>query len=111
MLHMVADEAMRRGESFGVLLVDLEGQYKMTIEHAHRCFDMYGDYIRRFWVCLPLHLRNAVSVYAPHWLCWDDETPEAWIREPPGCGITEHDYFPFFGKGMEFEEFVPEFGE
>jgi predicted phosphoadenosine phosphosulfate sulfurtransferase len=32
------------------------------------------------------------------------------VREYPACAITAEDYFPFFRRGMEFEEFVPEFG-
>jgi predicted phosphoadenosine phosphosulfate sulfurtransferase len=111
MLHLVADEAIKRGRKFGVLLVDLEGQYQLTIEHALNCVDMYKDHIDLHWVCLPLHLRNAVSVYQPFWKCWDSEVKEAWIRNPPDCAITDPEYYPFFTDGMEFEEFVPLFGE
>jgi len=111
MLHLVADEAIKRGREFGVLLVDLEGQYKLTIDHALNCVGMYKDYIDLHWVCLPLHLRNAVSVYQPFWKCWDEKAKEAWIREPPECAIADPEYYPFFVDGMEFEEFVPKFGE
>ena len=81
MLHLVADEARKRGRKIGILLIDLEGQYKTTIEHAEKCFDMYADIAIPYWVCLPLHLRNAVSVYETHWICWDKEKHEAWIRD------------------------------
>lgn len=111
MLHLVADEARQRGRRFGVLLVDLEGQYKLTIDHALACVEMYLDVIELHWVCLPIHLRNAVSVYEPFWLCWDPENREGWIREPPPCAVTDESVYPFFRRGMEFEEFVPEFGE
>jgi predicted phosphoadenosine phosphosulfate sulfurtransferase len=47
MLHLVADEARRRGRSFGVLLVDLEGQYRLTIEHAEACLAEYADVAER----------------------------------------------------------------
>ena len=63
MLHIVADEAKKRGVKFGLLIVDLEGQYKLTIEHIYATIDEYKDLIDLYWVCLPLHLRNAVSVY------------------------------------------------
>lgn len=33
MIHLVADEARSRGQKFAVLIVDLEGQYEMTINH------------------------------------------------------------------------------
>lgn len=111
MLHMVLDEAIKRNRKVGVLLVDLEGQYKLTIDHAKECFKEYKKNIELYWVCLPIHLRNAVSVYEPHWICWDKDVKEAWIREPPKEGIIDENFFPFFVKGMEFEEFVPEFGE
>ena len=110
MLHLLADEAIRRNRKFGLLLVDLEGQYKLTIEHALKCVDMYKDCIDLHWVCLPIHLRNAVSVYQPFWKCWDPEAKEAWIRKPPKEAVTDPDFYPFFSDGMEFEEFVPEFG-
>lgn len=111
MFHIVADEAKKRNVKFGLLIVDLEGQYKFTIEHLKAMIEEYKDLIDLYWVCLPLHLRNAVSVYEPFWLCWDDEQKENWIREQPKEAITDFNYFPFFRKGMEFEEFVPEFGE
>lgn len=111
MLHILGDEARKRGVKVGVLMVDLEGQYKMTIEHAEKCLKMYEDVFEVYWVCLPLHLRNAVSVYEPFWKCWDAEARDAWIRTPPKYAITDHNYFDFFFDGMEFEEFVPLFGE
>lgn len=112
MLHLVAAEARRRSRRFGLLLIDLEGQYKLTIDHAERCFAEYADCIEPYWVALPIALRNAVSVFEPKWLCWDRAKEDAWIRTPPRVAITEKSCpFPFFRAGMEFEEFVPEFGE
>ena len=111
MLHLVCQEAIKRNVKIGLLIVDLEGQYKLTIEHIEACIENYKDNIDLFWVCLPLHLRNAVSVYEPFWLCWDDERESDWIRPLPKKSISDLNYFPFFRKGMEFEEFVPEFGE
>lgn len=111
MLHLVAAEAAKRQRKFGLLLIDLEGQYKLTIEHAETCFKLYADLVEPYWVSLPIALRNAVSVYEPKWLCWDPEKKEAWIRNPPEIAITDPAFFQFFSSGMEFEEFVPEFGE
>ncbi len=111
MLHLVMEEAVKRGRKVGVLLVDLEGMYKITIEHIQKCYDMYADNIEPYWVCLPLSLRNAVSVYQPRWMCWEPGKEQDWIRQPAPMSITDEDYFPFFRRGMEFEEFVPEFGK
>ena len=111
MLHLVAEEAIKRGVKFGVLIVDLEGQYKLTIEHIKIMAEKYKEVIELYWVCLPIALRNAVSVYEPKWICWDKERKDDWIRELPEDGISDEDYFDFFSKDMEFEEFVPLFGE
>lgn len=111
MLHLVMDEAIKRKRKIGVLFVDLEGQYKLTIDHIQNCYDMYSEYIEPYWCCLPIHLRNAVSVYETHWVCWEKSREDAWIRTPPEGSIVDENYFPFFRHGMEFEEFVPEFGE
>jgi predicted phosphoadenosine phosphosulfate sulfurtransferase len=110
MLHLVADEARKRGRKFGCLIVDLEAQYKLTMAHAAKCAEMYADCIELYWVCLPIHLRNAVSVYEPFWMCWDPDAKGAWVRELPEQAISDEQFFPFFRRGMEFEEFVPEFG-
>lgn len=115
MLHLVMDEAIKRGRKVGVLFVDLEGQYKLTIEHIQACYDLYSEHTEPYWVCLPLALRNAVSVYEPRWTCWEPDREADWIRQPPVLGITDHAYFDFFRyyppKPMEFEEFVPNFGD
>lgn len=111
MLHIVMDEAIKRNRKIGILIVDLEGQYKLTIDHMTECLEIYKENIELFWVCLPIHLRNAVSVFKPFWKCWDKEVKNDWIRPIPKLGISDEMFFPFFRNGMEFEEFVPEFGE
>ena len=110
MLHLIMDEIIKRDRKAGILFIDLEGQYKLTIKHVEYCFDMYKEHAEPFWVALPIHLRNAVSVYEPFWVCWEKESEDAWIRIPPDIAITDEGYFPFFRTGMEFEEFTPEFG-
>lgn len=108
MLHLVMDEAIKRDRKVGVLFVDLEGQYKLTIDHMNEMVNHYEKYIDLYWVALPIALRNAVSMYDPKWLCW--EPGKNWIRQPDNKSITDVNYFPFFRQGMEFEDFVPEFG-
>jgi predicted phosphoadenosine phosphosulfate sulfurtransferase len=111
MLYLVEDEARKRGQTFGVMLVDLEGQYKTTIEHAEKQLDRIADITEQYWCCLPIALRNAVSVYQPKWQCWEPGKEDSWIRPMPSRAISDENLFPFFTNDMEFEEFVPEFGE
>ena len=96
MLHMVMQEAIKRNRIVGVILIDLEGQYDITINHALKMKEMYKDNSEWFWICLPIHLRNAVSVYEPFWKCWDSEQKDIWIREMPKECISDINYFPFF---------------
>jgi predicted phosphoadenosine phosphosulfate sulfurtransferase len=111
MLHLVAEEAKKRQRKFGILFIDLEAQYKLTINHALELFEELKDYTEQYWIALPIHLRNAVSVYEPHWICWEQDKKDLWIRTPPDFAITDEKFFSFFKHGMEFEEFVPHFGQ
>lgn len=110
MLHLVMEEAQRRNRKIGLLLIDLEAQYKLTIDHALACFSRYQSCIDPFWVSLPIALRNAVSMFEPKWLCWDPERQADWVRTPPKSAIRDESAFPFFHRGMEFEEFIEHFG-
>jgi len=112
LLNLAVEVARERGRlPLDVLLVDLEAQYAHTIRYVERT--LARPEVRPHWVCLPLHLRNAVSQVQPHWLCWNPDKKDAWVRpmpEAPGV-VSSETHYPFFYRGMEFEDFVPEFGE
>ncbi len=113
LLNLCLDFMRKHGirRKLGVLIVDLEGQYDLTIQYITRMLDDNIDIIEPFWVCLPLNLRNSVSVYEPFWCCWEPGMEDRRIRPLPDHNgvISDQDYFPFFRYRMEFEEFVPEF--
>lgn len=111
MLHLVMDEAIRRGRRIGVLYIDFEAQYRHSIEHVRAMYEHYAAHIEPYWVALPIHLRNAVSAYEPHWVCWEPGREADWVRQPDPLSITGQGAFPFYRYAMEFEEFVPKFGE
>lgn len=106
MFHLVMEEAIRRNRKVGVLLIDLEAQYLLTIEHAKEMFALYRDHIELYWVCLPIKLRNSVSNYEPVWCAWDPARKDDWVRQPPKGAITDPATFDFFEPWMEFEEFI-----
>jgi hypothetical protein len=112
MLHLVMEEAIKRNRKVGVLLIDLEAQYKLTIEHAEVMFDLYKNNIELYWVCLPIKLRNSVSNYEPVWCAWQPEREKDWVRPMPKREgvISDHAHFDFFQPWMEFEEFIILFG-
>jgi predicted phosphoadenosine phosphosulfate sulfurtransferase len=111
MFHLVATEARKRNLKFAVMLMDLEAQYTATIDHVEEMFYIYKDCIEPYWICLPISLRNAASNFEPRWIPWDHERSADWVRGLPKYCISDESYFPFFSKGMEFEEFVPLFAE
>ena len=45
MTHLVLDEAIKRNRTVGLLIIDLEAQYKSTIEHIEEMVNMYQDNI------------------------------------------------------------------
>lgn len=72
MLHLCAEEARKRKRKFGVLFIDWECQYKLTIDHVSEMFARYADLIEPYWCCIPLRTVNAVSVFEPEWICWEE---------------------------------------
>jgi predicted phosphoadenosine phosphosulfate sulfurtransferase len=71
MLHLVMDEAKKRNMKIGVLFIDWEVQYKLTIDHVLAMFELYKENIIPYWVALPIKTECAISQYEPHWVCWD----------------------------------------
>ena len=104
MLHLTMSECIKRNRKIGVLFIDLECQFSITINHVKECFRMYKNYIEKHWVCVPLKLRNSVSVYEPNWICWDEN--KKWIREKENQST-----YPFHEHAMEFEDFTHQFGQ
>lgn len=111
LFELAAVEARRRGRRVGVLFVDLEAQYIHTIDYVHLMLARHADVADPYWVALPLNLRNAVSQFEPQWMCWEPGREAEWVRQPPSGAITDEAHFPFFKRRMEFEEFVPGFGD
>lgn len=117
MLHLVMDEAIKRGRKVGVLFVDLEAQYAMTIAFIEQMRQLYADHIEFFWSALPLALDNSPSMHQPMWCTWQPGREDIWVRQPPDDAITyeRREQFPFYRyheqRPMEFEDFVPLFGD
>lgn len=112
LLNLAIEVATEMGKlPVHALYIDFEAQYQHAIDYTYRMFNR--PEVHGYWVCLPIHLRNAVSQFQPHWLCWDESKRDAWVRDLPNhpSVISDVNYFPFFRVGMEFEEFVPEFAK
>ena len=115
MLNLVLEYMKQHNitQKVGILFIDLEGQYKVTINHIRNILRKNRNLLDIYWCCLPLNLRNSLSVFEPFWTPWDLDNADKWIRDYPKfpC-ITERNHsFGFFKKNMEFEEFIIKFGE
>lgn len=119
MLQLAAQKARKHGKKFSVLYIDLEAQYKATIDHIKELIEEVSDVIETwYWIAMPLSLRNAVSVIQPKWICWDEKDKHKWVRDMPvnekAFVINEHNFpkeWDWFERGMEFEDFILYFAE
>lgn len=112
MVQLAARKAREMGKKFSVLYIDFEAQYTATIDHIYTLIDEVSDVLERwYWCCLPMSLRNAVSVIQPKWICWDKKDKQKWVRDfPKSKWLITEDTMPkewtWFERGMEFEDFI-----
>jgi predicted phosphoadenosine phosphosulfate sulfurtransferase len=111
MFHLVMKEAIKRKRKVGVLFIDWECQFQLTIDHVDQMTDIYKDNIDLFWVALEIETCSACSSFEPLWRSWDEKKKELWTREKNPKSITSPHYFPFYYPGITFEEFVPLFAK
>lgn len=111
MLHLVMDEAIKRGVKVGVLFIDWECQFTVTIDHIRNMYRLYEAHIIPYWVAIPIRTWNGCSQYEPEWVAWDEDKTSLWVREKDPLSIHDGATFPFYFKNMMFEEFTPLFGQ
>jgi len=117
MVQLAAIVARKLKKKFDVLYIDLEAQYVATISHIEELRKSLDDVVGRFyWICLPLSLRNAVSVIQPKWICWDEKDRKKWVRDmPKNNDVVNEKKLPaewnWFERGMEFEDFILYFAD
>ena len=117
MVQLAVRKAREMNKKFSVLYVDLEAQYKATIDHVYELIGEVEDVLDTwYWVAMPLVLRNAVSIIQPKWICWNKKEKKKWVREMPDnkWGVNEDNCpkeWTWFHKGMEFQDFILYFAE
>lgn len=109
MTHLVMEEARKRGRTIGLLFIDWECQFTVTIRHARKMFDQYAANIEPFWVSVPMTTWNGCSQHEPEWTAWEDG--KQWVREKEDISIQQGSFFNFYQPNMMFEEFVPLFAQ
>ena len=111
MMHMVMDEAILRGRKIGVMFIDWECQFDLTVKHIEKMFNFYKENIDLYWIQLPMTTWNGCSMHQPEWTAWNENKKDLWIREKNKLAIRDKKFFPFYYEQMTFEEFTPLFSE
>ena len=103
----------REKRKLGILFLDLEGQYSATINFIREILLDNAEYLDVYWVCLPLNLRNSVSVFQPFWTCWDIDNRDKWVREYPdfpGVITEKNNPFRFSENRWSLKNLFPNLG-
>lgn len=109
MFHLVLDEAKKRNRKIGVLFIDWECQFEMTINHVEKLIRDNIEYLDVYWIALEIETNSSCSVYEPIWRSWDESKKELWTRQKNELSIQDEMFLPFYYKGITFEEFTPLF--
>lgn len=112
-LNLMIDEARKRKRKFGVMFIDVEASYEMTIEFVKTMIEENRDVIIPYWISLPMESPNSLSYLEPTWIWWDKEKEAIWVREIPEMEYViteENNPIDLYKKNMPFEEFVKIFG-
>lgn len=111
MLHLVMDEAIKRQRKVGVMFIDWECQFTLTIDHIRAMFQKYSEHIEPYWISVPIRTWNGCSMHEPEWVCWEEGKEALWVRGKDPMSIQDKNYFPFYYPNMLFEEFTPLFAK
>lgn len=92
----------------GVLHLDYEIQYGMTLDYVDRTFRENRDIMEVYRICVPFRVTTCTSMYQSYWRPWDEREQESWVRPIPAGAMTLHD-FPFYNSRMWDYDFQLEF--
>src|SRR5690554_2961906 len=112
LLNLCIDYIRTKGlnRKIGVFHIDYEAQYQMTTDHVLETMQKNLDIIEPYHICLPLRAHCATSMYQSHWVPWEKEKQDIWVRKLPEHCIHEDNHaFDFFRPGMWDYEFQEKF--
>lgn len=99
------------GRKIGVFHIDYEAQYQMTTDYVDEVFQQNKDIVDYYRVCLPISAQCSTSMSQAHWIPWDEDVKDLWVRDLPVESINEHNHsFTWFKKGMWDYELQEKFG-
>ena len=100
----LAVEYVRRncpGRKVGLFHIDYEAQYQMTTDYVDQEFSKNSDVLEYFRICLPISAQCSTSMFQDHWIPWDEDKRDIWVRPMPENSVNGSNCpFEFFKKGM-----------
>lgn len=103
MLNMTVDFIKKNypGRKLGVFHIDYEAQYQMTTDYVDLELDKHKDFLEVYRICLPVAANCGTSMYADHWIPWNPDQKDIWVRDMPKNSINVDNHkFLWFNKGM-----------
>lgn len=113
-MHLMCEEARKRNRKIGVLFIDIEAHYQMTIDYSIQMIEKYKDVITPYWVCLPMLTDNSLSYNEMTWSWWETEKKDIWVRDMPKMDYVinvDNNPIDYYKYNMTFEDFVAKFGK
>lgn len=113
-MHLMCEEARKRNRKIGVLFIDIEAHYQMTIDYSIQMIEKYKDVITPYWICLPMLTDNSLSYNEMTWSWWETEKKDIWVREMPTMDYVinvDNNPIDYYKYNMTFEDFVAKFGK
>lgn len=98
----------------GLMTMDNEANYSMSLEFMHRIVKENRDRLEIFWNCLPITLPCTVSSYDTTYVTWGVEDESRWVRPMPNQDYIvnlDNNTYPFYKKDMLDKDFYDSFGE
>lgn len=116
LLNLVCDYARAHypGRRIGCMHLDYEAQYQMTTDYVAEELARNSDVLDVYHICLPLAAGCATSMFQDHWIPWDEDMRDIWVRGMPySIGVINSDNcpFPWFEKGMRDYNVQKRFGQ
>ena len=91
---------------------DFEAQYTATTEYVERTMTANLDLIDPYWICLPMSVRTAASMYEQYWTPWNPAQEDIWVRPMPqhDCVINlANQPMDYYVQGMHQEQLARKF--
>lgn len=108
-LQYMEEHGIRR--KIALMHQDFEAEYSETAKYVEETFGSAPYFVERFWLCLPMAVRNSTSTYQPYWYPWHPDQKDIWVRDLPNHPyvITEPSA-PWFRRGMTDPQTQKAFG-